>query len=129
MATVVMTVLVVVFAEVLPKTFALRQPDTVALRVSRPLALLTGLFAPATFALQRVISALLPDRNDDDDEGEEALRGATQHAARALGLDGCGMIRPGLRADLAVWDIKHPAELAYRIGFNPLHSRIFGGQS
>lgn len=60
---------------------------------------------------------------------EEALRGATQHAARALGLDDCGMIRPGLRADLAVWDIKHPAELAYRIGFNPLHSRIFGGQS
>ena len=60
---------------------------------------------------------------------EEALRGATQHAARALGLADCGMIRPGLRADLAVWDIKHPAELAYRIGFNPLHSRIFGGQS
>lgn len=60
---------------------------------------------------------------------EEALRGATQHAARAIGLDDCGMIRPGLRADLAVWDIKHPAELAYRIGFNPLHSRIFGGQS
>lgn len=60
---------------------------------------------------------------------EEALRGATQHAARALGLDDCGMIRPGLRADLAVWDIRHPAELAYRIGFNPLHSRIFGGQS
>ncbi|MDF3383456.1 MULTISPECIES: imidazolonepropionase [Sulfitobacter] len=60
---------------------------------------------------------------------EEALRGATQHAARALGLDDCGMIRRGLRADLAVWDIKHPAELAYRIGFNPLNSRIFGGQS
>ncbi|MFG6508234.1 MULTISPECIES: imidazolonepropionase [unclassified Sulfitobacter] len=60
---------------------------------------------------------------------EEALRGATQHAARALGLADCGMIRPGLRADLAVWDIKHSAELAYRIGFNPLHSRIFGGQS
>ncbi|MDF3419681.1 imidazolonepropionase [Sulfitobacter sp. KE29] len=60
---------------------------------------------------------------------EEALRGATQHAARALGLADCGMIRPGLRADFAVWDIKHPAELAYRIGFNPLHSRIFGGQS
>ncbi len=60
---------------------------------------------------------------------EEALRGATQHAARALGLDDCGIVRPGLRADLAIWDIKHPAELAYRIGFNPLHSRIFGGQS
>ncbi|KEO60756.1 imidazolonepropionase [Thioclava indica] len=58
---------------------------------------------------------------------EEALRGATQHAARALGLTNSGTIAAGMRADLAVWDIKHPAELAYRIGFNPLHSRIFGG--
>jgi len=33
----------------------------------------------------------------------------------------------GLRADLAVWDADHPAELSYRIGFNPLHRRIFGG--
>lgn len=60
---------------------------------------------------------------------EEALRGATQHAARALGLTDRGTIAAGLRADLAVWNIKHPAELAYRIGFNPLHSRIFGGSA
>ena len=59
---------------------------------------------------------------------EEALAGATRHAARALGLDDCGTIAPGLRADLAVWDAEHPAELAYRIGFNPLQSRIFGGR-
>lgn len=58
---------------------------------------------------------------------EEALRGVTQHAARALGLTDSGSLKEGMRADLAVWDIKHPAELAYRIGFNPLHSRIFGG--
>ncbi|MEX3314662.1 imidazolonepropionase [Sulfitobacter sp. PS-8MA] len=58
---------------------------------------------------------------------EEALRGVTQHAAQALGFTDCGSLAPGMRADLAVWDIKHPAELAYRIGFNPLHSRIFGG--
>lgn len=58
---------------------------------------------------------------------EEALRGVTIHAARALGLDDCGTLAAGQRADLAVWDVKHPAELAYRIGFNPLHSRIFGG--
>ena len=38
------------------------------------------------------------------------------------------MLRRGLRADLALWDVAHPAELAYRIGFNPLHRRIFGGQ-
>ncbi|MBK0327994.1 imidazolonepropionase [Rhodobacteraceae bacterium F11138] len=58
---------------------------------------------------------------------EEALRGVTQNAARALGLADVGTIAAGMRADVAVWDIRHPAELAYRIGFNPLHSRIFGG--
>ena len=58
----------------------------------------------------------------------EALAGVTKHAARALGLSDTGMLRPGLRADLALWDVTHPAELAYRIGFNPLHHRIFGGQ-
>ena len=60
---------------------------------------------------------------------EEALRGATINAALALGLFDTGLIKKGMRADLAVWDVKHPAELAYRIGFNPLHSRIFGGIS
>lgn len=60
---------------------------------------------------------------------EEVLRGATQNAARALGLAEVGMIKAGMRAELAVWDIKHPAELSYRIGFNPLHTRIFGGTS
>jgi imidazolonepropionase len=58
---------------------------------------------------------------------EEALRGVTTNAARALGLHDCGRIAPGLRADLAVWDVQSPAELSWRIGFNPLHIRIFGG--
>jgi imidazolonepropionase len=58
---------------------------------------------------------------------EEALAGVTRNAARALGLDDAGQIKPGLRADLAIWDVEHPAELAYRIGFNPLWKRIFGG--
>ena len=60
---------------------------------------------------------------------EEALAGATRVAARALGLDDLGVIEPGRRADLAVWDVGHPAELPYRIGFNPLHRRIFGGEA
>jgi imidazolonepropionase len=60
---------------------------------------------------------------------EEVLRGATQNAANALGLKDVGIIKAGMRAELAVWDIKHPAELAYRIGFNPLHTRIFGATS
>ena len=59
---------------------------------------------------------------------EECLRGVTVHAARALGLADCGRLAPGLRADLAVWDIADPAELSYRIGFNPLHTRYFEGR-
>lgn len=58
----------------------------------------------------------------------EALRGMTVNAARALELeDGRGRITAGAQADLCVWNAAHPAELAYRIGFNPLHQRIFKG--
>lgn len=59
---------------------------------------------------------------------EETLIGVTRHAAQALGLHDRGMILPGMRADLAVWDVQIPAELSYRIGFNPLYKRIYGGQ-
>ena len=60
---------------------------------------------------------------------EEALAGATREAARALGLaDECGTLETGKWCDLAVWDIERPAELVYRMGFNPLHSRVRRGQ-
>jgi len=58
---------------------------------------------------------------------EEALIGVTKNAAMALGIADAGVIAPGKRADLAIWDVTHPAELSYRIGYNPLHKRIFGG--
>ncbi len=58
---------------------------------------------------------------------EEALAGFTRNAAKALGLTDTGILATGYRADLAIWDIAQPAELAYRIGFNPLHTRIFRG--
>jgi imidazolonepropionase len=58
---------------------------------------------------------------------QEALAGTTAHAARALGLTDRGRIATSLRADLAIWDADHPAELSYRIGATPLHKRIFGG--
>jgi len=57
----------------------------------------------------------------------EALAGTTRNAARALGLADRGMIAPGMRADLAIWNVTDPAELSYGIGINPLHARIFGG--
>lgn len=59
---------------------------------------------------------------------EECLAGVTREAARALGrLDRVGTLEPGKVCDLAIWDIERPAELVYRMGFNPLHVRIWRG--
>jgi imidazolonepropionase len=59
---------------------------------------------------------------------EEALCGVTCHGARALGMaETHGTLTDGKAADLAVWDIDHPAELAYRIGFNPLAFAVKDG--
>jgi imidazolonepropionase len=54
---------------------------------------------------------------------EEALAGVTAHAARALGLGAThGTLEAGKVADLAVWEIESPGELAYAMGANPLHA-------
>ncbi len=59
---------------------------------------------------------------------EEALLGTTAHAARALGLTDRGTLAPGMRADLCLWNLTHPAELSYRIGADALHKSIIGGR-
>ena len=59
---------------------------------------------------------------------DEAVAGVTREAARALGqLGEIGTLEPGKWCDLAIWDIERPAELVYRIGFNPLHARVWRG--
>jgi imidazolonepropionase len=60
---------------------------------------------------------------------EECLAGVTRNAARALCLaHETGTLEPGKWADLAIWDIERPAELVYRLGFNPLHARVWRGR-
>jgi imidazolonepropionase len=60
---------------------------------------------------------------------DEALRGVTINAARALGLETeIGSLQAGKACDLAIWNISDPAELIYRIGFNALHLRIRNGR-
>jgi imidazolonepropionase len=57
---------------------------------------------------------------------EEALRGATVNAARALGLADRGSLQAGKRADFVLWEIDHPAELCYWIGGN-FARRVYAG--
>ncbi len=60
---------------------------------------------------------------------EECLAGVTREAARALGLLAeTGTLEAGKACDLAIWDIERPAELVYRMGFNPLHARVWRGR-
>lgn len=58
---------------------------------------------------------------------EECLLGVTRVAAQALGLEDRGTLLAGKRCDLAIWNIERPAELVYRMGFNPLHARVWSG--
>ena len=59
---------------------------------------------------------------------EEALRGATMHAARALGLHDRGLLRVGLRADLVLWNVHRPAELSYWLGGDLARLVVASGQ-
>jgi len=60
---------------------------------------------------------------------DECLLGVTRHAAHALGRQAeAGTLDVGKHCDLAIWDIERPADLVGRIGFNPLHQRIWMGQ-
>lgn len=60
---------------------------------------------------------------------EECLLGVTRRAAHALGLGAeVGTLEPGKACDLAIWDVERPAELVYRMGFNPLHARVWRGE-
>jgi imidazolonepropionase len=60
---------------------------------------------------------------------DECLAGVTREGARALGrLGSVGTLEAGKSCDLAIWDIERPAELVYRMGFNPLHQRVWKGR-
>jgi imidazolonepropionase len=59
---------------------------------------------------------------------DECVAGVTREAARALGRADIGTLESGKACDLAIWNIERPAELVYRIGFNPLYARVRRGR-
>lgn len=103
-------------------------PPVAALRAAGvPIALATDC-NPGTSPLTSLLLALNMGATLFRLTVEECLRAVTVEAARALGLADRGTLAPGQRCDLAIWNVEQPAELVYRMGFNPLHARVWSGQ-
>ncbi|WP_336293807.1 imidazolonepropionase [Bartonella sp. CB169] len=100
-----------------------RKPPIALLRAENvPIALATDC-NPGTSPLTSLLLTMNMAATLFDIRVDECLSAVTREAARALGiLKYCGTLEKGKRADFAVWDIEEPAELVYRIGFNPLHA-------
>ena len=104
-----------------------RLPPLEALRAHRvPMAVATDC-NPGTSPLQSLRQAMQLSCTHFRLTPEEALRGATTHGARALGLQDRGVLRVGARADFVHWRIDHPAELAYWLGGRLAQGVYVGG--
>lgn len=106
-----------------------RRPDVAALRQHHvPIAVATDC-NPGTSPLTSLLLSMNMAATLFGLTVDECLAGTTRQAARALGLlDETGTLEAGKSADIAVWNCEFPAELVYRIGFNPLYARIFKGK-
>lgn len=104
------------------------QPPVDLLRRYRvPIAIATDM-NPGTSPLSSILLAMNLAATQFRLTVVECLLGVTREAARALGrLHEVGTLEPGKRCDLAIWDIERPAELVYRMGFNPLYQRVWEG--
>lgn len=106
-----------------------RVPPITALRQAGvPIALATDC-NPGTSPLASILLAMNMGATLFRLTVDECLTAVTRSAARALGrLDEIGTLEAGKSCDLAIWNIERPAELVYRIGWNPLHARVWRGR-
>jgi imidazolonepropionase len=107
-----------------------QKPPVALLRRHRvPIALATDC-NPGTSPLTSLLLALNMGATLFGLTVDECIAGVTRVAASALGrLPGLGTLEAGKSCDLAIWDIARPAELVYRMGYNPLFARVWRGQS
>ena len=103
-------------------------PPVAALRKAGvPMAVATDL-NPGTSPVHSILTAMNMSCVLFGLTPEEALRGVTDNAAKALGLYDRGLLTPGMRADIALWNTARPGDLAYPLGFNPLTAVIHNGE-
>ncbi|MEK7343728.1 MAG: imidazolonepropionase [Pseudomonadota bacterium] len=106
-----------------------RQPPIAALRASQVAIAIATDCNPGTSPLTSLLLAMNMGATLFRLTVEECLLGVTRNAARALGLqEEIGTLEAGKACDLAIWDVDRLAELVYRMGANPLHTRIWSGQ-
>lgn len=105
-----------------------QKPPVAALREHKiPMAVATDL-NPGTSPIASLLLAMNQAAVLFGLTPEEALRGATRNGALALGLTNKGLLATGMDADIALWDIDHPAELTYAVNFNRPSHIWQGGQ-
>lgn len=104
-----------------------RKPPVEALRAAGVSMAVSTDHNPGTSPMLSILAAMNMACVSFGLSPEEALRGTTASAARALGLGDRGSIEPGKLADLTVWDVQSPAELSYALGDNACHQVFKAG--
>jgi imidazolonepropionase len=102
-------------------------PPVAALRSHQVPMVVGSDFNPGSAPLASLLLALNMSTRLFQLTPEEALRGITQHAAKAIGHSELGQIKEGAIADLGIWNLEHPSELAYSFGVHsPLYRCVKG---
>ena len=114
---------------ILPGAFyTLRETQAPAIAAFRkhgvPMAVATDL-NPGTSPMSSLLLAMNMAATQFRMTVEECLLGVTRNAAKALGRGDIGTLEAGRKCHLAIWNVERLAELVYRIGYNPLHERIW----